>query len=336
MNYVWMRGASSRPRYIAIGHRPNDLYPLLSYLTGLRETAERLVMRLPARLLYGTAPWDGAEAAIESVLADQSQPPSALFLYTGYYKETIFVGPVVLAGDGGRIVFWKAFGSQEDIDDELERASNLARIIPAGVTSASCVQRGARLVEYEQLVRAGWRGLTRGEHVACVTAIANSSVRGVSTDRPAVPLEAAVVRSFVDLARYSDVPIEALSDELERCSGLPLYLSHGDLTRWNLFRTPDGRVAVVDYDEVGFRPAYFDVVHGLAQEAAQRGKVPPVALMRSAVAQAPQGAPRLDLAASLFWDAYETMRQHLAHPDNRAATEAVVRLKLAAWSTSRA
>src|SRR5689334_7803907 len=105
----WLRGASRRPRYVGIGHRPTALYPMLSYLTGRREALERLVMRLPARLLARPEPWSGAGACVYRALADLPEPRSALLLYTGYYKATTFVGPVVLRGEEGRLVFWKAF-----------------------------------------------------------------------------------------------------------------------------------------------------------------------------------------------------------------------------------
>jgi hypothetical protein len=330
----WLRGAAAQPRYIGLGWKPNRLYPVLSYLTGWRETTERLVMRLPTPVLRRESPWPGADEPVAEVLATQAAPHSALFLYTGYYKSTAFVGPVVKEADSSDLVFWKAFPDEVAAGLEVDRAATIGTILPGRASIAQSRTLGGGVVEYERLARSR-RPLTDDDlielarevgRLAQEAPVASSVVRD-----SAVTLDQSVLESVcLGLGRPRS-ELSALRSELAKCASAPLYLSHGDFTRWNVFAAQDGGIAVVDYDAVGLRPAFFDMVHLIGQDATERGSEPSVELLRKRVPEATSS----DLRVCLFWDAYETMLQYVDNPHNRDATGETVMLKLSAWRKLR-
>jgi hypothetical protein len=335
MTRHWLRGASRRARYVGLGVRPNRLYPLLSYLTGRREALERLTMRLPAAALRRTAPWPDADRLVAAALEGMPEPHSALLLYTGYYKASVFVGPVI-ERPGAEAVFWKAFRTERDAATELARAAALRRILPGTAVAPDCRSVGSAIVEYDCLARSP-RRLSEGDLVDCALALGRSGLEqgdGIPSEPNGVAVSQ-VVADFRKLADWPAADLAAVGDELERVAARPRYLSHGDFTDWNAFRTVDGRLGIVDYDAVGYRPAYFDVVHLLNQRAAEKDVLPPVELLRSLLTGASADRTVVDLSACLLWDAFETMLQFVSHPQNRAALEETVRLKLRAWSQSR-
>ena len=337
MTTTWLRGAARRPRYIGLGERPNRLYPYLSDLTGARERAERLVLLLPVAVLRRPAPWADADAGIEAALATMEEPRSALFLYTGFYKETLFVGPV-RRRPAEDVVFWKAFRDEGAAADELRRVAALRTILPARAVAATCRSTGGPIVQSDRLVR-GRRTIGDPELVACALEVGRLSLAGAggcgSRGAPAVPLEREVVEEFARQVAPARSEASRMLAELDRCADLPLVLSHGDFTHWNVFSTTGRRVAVVDYDAVGHRPAFFDVVHLLTQAAAEKDSAPRVDVLRSLFDRERRGGADVDLAACLFWDAYETMRQFVEHPRNRHATAPTVWSKLSAWRLCR-
>lgn len=51
--------------------------------------------------------------------------------------------------------------------------------------------------------------------------------------------------------------LDAIPQDLE----LPCYMAHGDFTRWNVLRAPDGTARIIDWELYGVKPQWFDVLH---------------------------------------------------------------------------
>ncbi|MFD2092788.1 phosphotransferase [Blastococcus deserti] len=269
-----------------------------------------------------------------------AEPLRALLLYTGYYKNTLFVGPVILR-HGHEPVFWKAFRGTKELELELRRVEGVRVLIGGSLRMANGHHVGAEVIQYQHLPRSkrrlseatlaqvaiemGWRAQS-----AAVT----RETFGVD---PAVVLDAARVREFADVTGILDpTVVDDLLTDLPRCLAAELYLSHGDFTGRNVFSLYGGGVGVVDYDAVGMRPAFFDVVHLVCQSSVDAGRQPPVAELQGLLASV-VGASRAreHLRLCLFWDWYENMLQYLDHPENRGRTGAAVALRLAAWRQCR-
>ena len=328
----WLRGASPEPRYIGIGDQPGRLYPWLGYLQGVRGLAERAVLRLPPRLLDAAPPPADVAQIVDESLAGRPDPHSALLLYTAYYKETAFVGPVRMTPTD-RPVFWKSFSGPEPAAAEIRRSSALREVLPDGAVTAGCRVVGSRLVEYDGLQRARRRATT-AELVRCARMLgrlardASAVGENIGAQTPKVD----VLTQYADSATDLPVPLHRRArDDLEALSREDLFLSHGDFTGRNVFRTTAGTLAVVDYDAVGLRPAHFDVVHLVTQAAVDKGIVPSMSRLRRVTLGLVEGDGRRDLAACLLWDAYETMQQYVDNPANRQRTGPAVALRLAAW-----
>lgn len=62
------------------------------------------------------------------------------------------------------------------------------------------------------------------------------------------------------LARAIDAAnhvLDAMPQDLE----VPCYMAHGDFTRWNVLRAPDGTARIIDWELYGTKPKWFDVIH---------------------------------------------------------------------------
>lgn len=333
----WLRGLTPEPRYVGIGRSPGRLYPLLAYLTGLRGVAEAAVLRLPADRLERGSPPTAVTESLERALDGLAPPHEALLLYTGYYKATSFVGPVIRTA-GGAPVFWKAFPDRAAAQAELERAALLRCILPGGTRTASCHLVTDRLVEYDVLPRSRVPATTRAL-VGCARGIAHrarSHARAV--DVPVVGRHPAGRSTVHELAgSMTSAEQRRLDAALDGLGGTTFGISHGDFTRWNVFRMPDGSLGVVDYDAVAARPVLFDVVHLLTQSAVEKGRAPSLRVLRRATAGLLLGDDTAAAVAdALLWDACETAQQYEENPDNRHRTRRTAGLKLAAWRACHA
>lgn len=51
--------------------------------------------------------------------------------------------------------------------------------------------------------------------------------------------------------------LDAIPQDLD----IPCYMAHGDFTRWNVLRAPDGTARIIDWELYGVKPKWFDVLH---------------------------------------------------------------------------
>lgn len=326
---VWVRGAAKDDRYVSVGGR--ELSSHLRYLRGLRAQVERVALLLPARW---TTTRPVTEPAIVSAFHALDEAlggvKSAFLLWTGYYKSTLLVGPVRTAT---AVVFVKVFPCNSEAEAELARIEQLRTIIPASVRLASVDAPGAGVVIYEAMPRS-WKPLSVDVLRPVALEIGVSALRQPSESEREVP---AHVSSL-------DVLEGMVGDEVRRTierelSGGRSALAHGDFTPWNAFRSPDQRTCLVDYENVGLRPPFFDAVHLETQPAAVAGHGVDLRPLIRTIAEA-AGVPIAEAAgwarASTADSILDTTRAHQAFSANRARSLPLLRAKISTFTEALA
>ena len=260
----WVGGARLKPTYIALG----DWLPLsssLQFLSGPRNLLEQAALRLLGRrtwLIESQELKDSVDRIAKATHAD-----AALLLYTGYYKETLLVGPVS-AADGTRL-FIKYYQRAERAATEVECAKRVQRLASDYFRLARIHRRVDNIVAYELL--------PRGRRPAPLPAI-----------RQAV---GQMAKSALERCKATRSTHEQISEELIERGGqfLPALAGdlralkaasvetpwpdcHGDFTPWNVFMSADGALCLVDYERAGQGPPLTDLFHFHTQPAALVGK----------------------------------------------------------------
>src|SRR4051812_3398188 len=88
----WLHGASRRPRYLAYGPAWR-LYPIIDDLQGTRRRIERCAVASIGRVRSAKAVGADARDAWERLQSlHEDDIHAALFVYTGYYKDTVLSG----------------------------------------------------------------------------------------------------------------------------------------------------------------------------------------------------------------------------------------------------
>lgn len=64
------------------------------------------------------------------------------------------------------------------------------------------------------------------------------------------------------------------------------YMAHGDFTRWNVLRAPDGSARIIDWELFGQRPKFFDPFHYLVSQAILVDRMPADEIRRRALRMA--------------------------------------------------
>jgi hypothetical protein len=80
------------------------------------------------------------------------------------------------------------------------------------------------------------------------------------------------------------------------------YDAHGDFTRWNVLRAPDGSARIIDWELFGKRPKFFDPFHYLVSQSILVNRMPADEILRQALRMA-EGFMDRD-APALYFGAY--------------------------------
>lgn len=326
---TWLRSATGEPRYLGWGRRPQQLYTSLDYMIGLRGVAERQLMRLmPTPFLRATRPL-AAQARL-ALAETQSLPQSSvrgLLLWTGYYKNTWFVGPV--EDSNGIRVFAKVFKCAEDSSSELRRSRIVGDLAAsAGTFNAIPAARlGCTVVGYDVVHRA--RLATRGETLEVAAAFGRTSA-----DSALVPAGDDWASRCRSAALILEATIGWPADEairlLTRCSPTHLAIAHGDMTPWNLLETFEGPPHLIDYECVGWRPPFYDLVYADSHPLALAGAVSELEATKARLRQL--GYASLDIrtmvASALATSILEAADALAEHPDNRSRLSVLAACKL--------
>jgi len=267
----WLRGAKLRPTYLTFG----DAAPLarnLVFLSGLRGLAERIAIAVLSRVGPSRSVEPGALSDAWSEVKAALDASAALLLHTGWYKETLFVGPVRTRD--GATLFVKLFAETSAAAAEAERAQ-AARTVVEPFFRAAAVQRvSGRLVAYD-LIEHGRATLDPAQTVAAVAAMAAAALDRATELRPA--------RDAVDLdllgPRLAAFGLPAVPGFLAEDVAISLAPCHGDCTPWNIFADQAGRACLIDYERAGVDAPFADLFHHRIQPQVVRGRHEAVAPM---------------------------------------------------------
>lgn len=264
----WLHGASRRPRYLGHG-AAWPLYAHINDLQGNRGRIERLALTTIGRRGSRkpvTAEVHEAWERLRSGYPDHIT--AALFVYTGYFKDTVLSGVV----QGQESLFIKVFSSRDGHRDEADRIGRLQTVVPDSITLAPLVHAADGIVAYRLLTRAAQPASARLLH---------KSARDIGVQ--ALGLSAAwAPDGSTAVAHIAHATSELLSDFglqenrlaiLSQGERVPQPIAHGDFTPWNAFSTPTGRLALVDYERVAHRAPFTDVWHHYTQPRALARRV---------------------------------------------------------------
>ncbi|WP_346386497.1 hypothetical protein [Nocardioides sp.] len=318
-----MRSARGDLRYIAWGDDYRALVPILDYLTGARRLAERVVLRsrLSLSRKQRAVPPE-AQSQLDELRHHVGDSSSGFMLYTGYYKTTWFVGPVRPDNSGPR--FLKLFKTEEDARAEIDRSRAMNQV--PGIGDGFDVVPGelftSTAVAYHPVTRS--RVATEEDALIVGSAIArNSSLHSSSTSWHQRAIAADRVSQRRELSQGSQLS-RHLVDET------PCSPSHGDVTPWNIVPS-ETTLTLVDYERVGHRPAFFDLVYAATHAAALADTAPAVTRVHEVLAASGLPRSRADqiVRAALSASIVEAVEDLEEHPENAARVSTFIRRKYA-------
>jgi len=265
----WLRGARLRKSYVGFGDALS-LAGNLEFLSGLRGKLESIALqfgRLPyLRSLIGepdlVMAWDK--------IAEAVMPQDAFLLHTGWYKETIFVGPV--RGARGELFFAKLFKNEGDARREIERARFIEPMTRGLFRTAPVLVESGSLIAYE-LIEHGNTCVSYAHIETAAVAMAKASYMRSS--------QSTTVRGFLDwcaleaglVSAGSSLSLSSLADSSRR---VQLADCHGDFTPWNVFADRNGNLCLIDYERAETSVPFSDMFHLCIQYSALRGVALPV------------------------------------------------------------
>lgn len=325
----WVSGAGPAPRYLEVGEA-GHLRRVLRDLPGLRGRVETVALALRPvrqRTSQQEVP-DVVMAELVELARLLGEPVQAAFLlWTGFYKRTSLVGPVVLRGGVRFIKLSRATG---DIDREAYGVERLRPHFAPDAELLTAERIEGRLAVYPMLPSRRRRASPRA--VSCL------ALRALSR---AQPVEAAqrvwVAAEVLDAVLDSDLAPDAgrALRALNRTFGPDVPTgcctwTHGDLTTWNVVRLPGHRLVVIDCEAVGIRPLAADVVHAPLQLSGLQGRRVNLIGTAPAISQAlgcDLGQAVNELTSAVLVDLGETLTTWLAHPDNRVRVGRLIAVK---------
>jgi hypothetical protein len=265
----WLRTAIGGARYVAWGNHTGALYRHLDYLTGLRGRVERAWLRLPVRTLTTASRSREATTTAQQLRRNLGPDSSALLLWTGYYKDTMLVGPVLTHADG---VFVKHFRDPGAAQAEAERATMMHKLADAAgavTTLIPTIMNSA--VTFPLVDRQRLATPAEAHHVA--TRLAAAAIARAPSEQEQADRASRATQALEQLGS-AGIPVKERIAKLIQRGPERLAPAHGDITPWNVLIDQDGRAVLIDYDEAAWLPAYFDVVYAHSHVEALSGRVP--------------------------------------------------------------
>jgi hypothetical protein len=192
---------------------------------------------------------------------------AAFLLYTGYYKETVLVGPVQ-SGDGAKL-FVKCYQQLDRAIAEVECATRVQSLAGDYFRLARVVKRADNIVAYELLPH-GRRAAPLAAVQDAAAAMGRNVLERCTATRATDNL---IGEGFVDLGGQFSPELAA---DLRALRDARIELAwpecHGDLTPWNVFMNDQDQLCLIDYERAGRGPPLADLFHLHTQPAALVGK----------------------------------------------------------------
>ena len=267
-------------QYIIVGDGLKFL-PQISFYTGLRLVLEKNTIKYSFHQPVTTTKEDlkihKAIDLVERFLCAAPGKWSGLFLYTSWYKDTLLIGCAKGQSDSYFFKIFKHESSARKEHAQMEKLSSLYGRwfqIPQVIECSksffvlSFVNRYARVKK----------------QAACqlLATVADNWKKKPSKGSASLVSLLEKLKYLTDHLNYADLPKTKIDNLLEMIHGqlapqwaeYPLYLTHGDMTSWNMYLTSSRQVALVDAERVGFRSIYTDLLHyHIQQKAMQRFEI---------------------------------------------------------------
>lgn len=262
-----LRDSRWKKNYLVAGN-----YTPLQSLSRLRfdrrNRLDRLVLSLQHRLGI-KSPAPAADQNLVNHIVEALGDDVSLFLFnTAWYKDSLYVG---YAGQGSKIFFLKIYRNDHEALYQKhhynlvqENFSGFFEVVPL-----INVYRNILIYAYEDL------------RVQTNDMVVESKIQAYQEQK--------ILSSSVKKTVYEILPPDiyfVLDKEYRNLSGLvrdwsgsqdlsvTMIPSHGDMTPWNMGLSPTGQTWLFDFEEAGWRTAYYDYYHYKLQGLSLAGQKP--------------------------------------------------------------
>lgn len=265
----WIYGFNSDRAYLGYGNF-RELYHHLAFLKGVKGLIEYLfiLFEIHSRNLSEN------DTKVNNIWKYLSHTfgniESALLLYTDYYKETSFVGPICIVG--GQKYFVKIFKTEDDAKAEKKRADMLRDIASKLFCIPDVLVHADNIVAY-QVLEKKYRSVKSSVLKNLALDLGKSAL--LLNREETVFLDLINIQYILSLSKvfgFSKLVRDAIdvvtnNDEALKTSTW----GHGDFTPWNAFYNRDNAVCLVDYERVCVGPPFMDIFHLITQKNALSG-----------------------------------------------------------------
>lgn len=185
-------------------------------------------------------------------------PNRKIVLYAGRGDESYFIKVPLSTVSAALVARETAALADLAKDPDLGPLVPQARQIAGHLAVANVESNGARYeaLDLEELVRLHnlmlWRSET-SRSISSLRAEWRAEVPAGDVAEHPKDIER-ILQSANDAANHA---LDAMPQDLD----IPCYMAHGDFTRWNVLRAPDGTARIIDWELYGVKPKWFDVIH---------------------------------------------------------------------------
>lgn len=258
----WIRNAKGVLTYLAYGSDFNNLRRHLSFMQGVRGKIENTALFL---LAHYPTPLTNNErdskilAAWKELEKNVGPISDAWLLYTAYYKDSTFVGPVLTKV--GQLLFVKQYSSNALAVSAAIQTAQVRALAGDDFCIADVVLQEGRTVGFQLLEAATEQvSFSKLENAALKfgTRLMQQSVNQSSFSLSSSDAEA-IGKKLCWLGAWDQPHLVSLLNNT--LGNIPLLPCHGDYTTWNAFEGCDGRLCLVDYEAVGENVPFADFWH---------------------------------------------------------------------------
>lgn len=256
--------------YILVGDSLEFL-PQISFYGGVRLELEKIALFFNFQK-HGITDneYDEISKAISQVegyLLGRSKKATGwrgLFLYTYRYKNTVCVG----CGQANtRMYFFKIFTSEHAANKEKNNTRILQALYGQWFSIPEVIYCSDRILVLSFLERT-----VKADKQAVYRMLTKAIAHNKNTHETGSALLEDTLTEIISLSANLGIigitkkNIHDLSEKINEQMGIrwqqyPWYLCHGDMTPWNMYHTPRGRIALVDSECVGPRSLFSDLLH---------------------------------------------------------------------------
>ncbi len=266
----WLRDAKFTDRYLVAG-KPWDLVSTLSFLEGMRERAEHvgfMIQRLwpvkrQCRDYDIMRPWE--------ILNKEIPIDRAFLLDTRWYKQTVFIGPIVDQNEKKHFI--KFFKNRDDAalanhqsDFMMTHFGKYFNVVPVKVLAEviadyPLIAHSDTPIPFSELLREVKDITTR--HFEIYQDNTKPLTSFITLDMP-----------IMFKQHGSEIVWQQVRDFIQSHDGAAVNIvpTHGDMVPWNTFYSEQGEMTLVDYERSGWQAPFYDFFHLVVQPGCMRAK----------------------------------------------------------------